>query len=362
MSSISGMVNVGVEESYEIFISRDASELISDIIESIKIQGARCGFVVDAKLFPLHEDFFKQYPDIPVLKLAAGEKNKNLDSVKLIYDFMLKNNFDRKSSVFAIGGGTVGDMTGFAAATYMRGIAYHQVPSTLLAMVDSSIGGKTGVNLAEGKSLVGAFHQPKKVIVHLNFLSTLPEKEFAAGMAEVIKSALLADASFFDFLENQPLITAGSPSILEVIEKTAAIKATIVAEDPNDLTGKRALLNLGHTFAHAIETASNFKQYLHGEAVAIGLILAARLSELLGHISPLDVQRIRTLIEKYKLPTQLYSPLKIGDLLRAMMRDKKTELGELHFICLRSIGKAYLKNNINPNWLNLLWKEVGAID
>ena len=264
--------------------------------------------------------------------------------------------------LIAVGGGVIGDLGGFAAAAYLRGIDFYQVPTTLLAMVDSSVGGKTGINLAAGKNLVGAFHQPKQVFMATSLLQTLPEREFAAGMAEVLKYGLLYDAALFDELEANPL-TVQSDSLSAVVRRCCEIKAKIVSEDERETAkeGGRALLNLGHTFGHAIEQVAGYGVYLHGEAIGIGLSAAARLSQKLGHLTEAEVQRIDAVIIAHQLPACLREPMALADLMNAVARDKKVRAGLPRFVVMTAIGTTITKNDVEPAMAEACFREVGAV-
>jgi 3-dehydroquinate synthase len=295
------------------------------------------------------------------LVLESGEKTKSLGSFGRILDFLAGRHLDRSGALFAVGGGVIGDLGGFAAATYLRGIDCFQVPTTLLAMVDSSVGGKTGVNLAAGKNLAGAFHQPRAVFASTGLLATLPPREFAAGMAEVIKYGLLGDLALLDQLEREPL-AQGSARLPSVVSRCCTLKARIVEKDERELAseGGRALLNLGHTFAHAIEQASRYGTYLHGEAVSIGLCAAARLSEGLGLLRPPDVARVEGVLKAHALPVRLRAPLPLADLFSAMGRDKKVRAGELRFIVLKALGVAATRDNVDRALAEAALLEAGA--
>ncbi|MEO6874435.1 MAG: 3-dehydroquinate synthase [Opitutaceae bacterium] len=300
----------------------------------------------------------------PKLVLAPGEETKSLVDLGRVLDFLAAQTLDRASVLWVVGGGVMGDLGGFAAASYLRGIEFYQVPTTLLAMVDSSVGGKTGINLAAGKNLVGAFHQPRGVFVDTAFLATLPPREFAAGMAEVIKYGLLGDAALFAQLERAPL-TSTSASLATVIRRCCELKADIVAADERELAkeGGRALLNLGHTFGHAIEQSAGYGTYLHGEAIAIGLSAAARLSQKLGTISVPEVARIEAVIAAHALPVKLRAPLTITALLAAMARDKKVRGGLPRFVTLARLGEAVTRSDgITPALVETCFREVGAVD
>lgn len=296
---------------------------------------------------------------------TQGETLKSLERYGDLLDWLAENRLDRKSLLVALGGGVVGDLAGFSAATYLRGIDFVQVPTTLLAMVDSSVGGKTGINLAAGKNLVGAFHQPRGVIVHTPFLKTLPSREFAAGMAEVVKTAMLADAALFEKLESLEVLNPEHPELAQIIRACCAIKAEVVRNDEKEQAGSggRALLNLGHTFGHAIENASGYGTYLHGEAVAIGLLMAARLSVKLGYLEDSACERVQSLLERYGLPVRLREPLANSVLMNAMTRDKKAVHASLRFVAMRELGRAVtVDNGVSKEWIQELWHEFGASD
>lgn len=280
-----------------------------------------------------------------------------------ILEFLATLAADRQTVLWMVGGGVIGDLGGFAAAVYLRGIDCVQVPSTLLAMVDSSVGGKTGLNLPAGKNLVGAFHQPTAVFISTDLLATLPPREFAAGMAEVIKTGLLGDAELFGQLERAPL-TPGATALPDVVHRCCALKATIVGADERETATDdgRALLNLGHTFGHAVEQTTCYEDYLHGEAVAIGLAGAAHLSEKLGYLAPADVTRIENVLIRHDLPIRLRKPLAVAALMDAMKHDKKARAGGLRFIVLTKIGTARTQADIALSLVEAVWRELGAID
>jgi len=281
--------------------------------------------------------------------IAGGESCKNLSTVAWLYEQMIALGLDRKSAVIALGGGIVGDIAGFAAASYMRGIEYIQVPTTLLAQVDSSVGGKTGVNLAQGKNLVGAFYQPGLVFVDAAFLTTLPEREYLTGLAEVIKYGIIWDSDLFSYLEvNMDKIkTQDSECLLHIITRCCEIKADIVAQDEKE-SGLRALLNLGHTFGHAFEALTNYEKFTHGEAVAVGMIYAARLARDLSLISNLDADRISGLVQGYGLPLS-YGNLSSEEIIIQMRKDKKSIGGNIQFILPTDIGKSQIFNNVSES-------------
>ena len=274
--------------------------------------------------------------------LPDGEAHKNLATLARVLDVLVANRFGRDCVVLALGGGVVGDVAGFAAATYQRGVDFVQVPTTLLAQVDSSVGGKTGVNHPAGKNLIGAFHQPITVVADTATLSTLPDRELSAGLAEVIKAALIRDASFFEWLEAHidGLMARDPASLAMAIRRACEIKAAIVARDERE-QGDRALLNLGHTFGHAIESATQYKTWLHGEAVGAGLSMAGTLSSVLGLLESRDVERLNRLLRRANLP-QRAPEVSAEAALDAMRIDKKVKAGRIRLVLLRRIGEAFV--------------------
>ncbi|MGD9020567.1 MAG: 3-dehydroquinate synthase [Lysobacterales bacterium] len=277
--------------------------------------------------------------DVHTLVLADGESHKTLDNWSRVLDKLVQIRATRDATLVTLGGGVIGDIGGFAAASYMRGIRFIQVPTSLLAQVDASVGGKTGVNHPLGKNLVGAFHQPSAVVIDTDTLDTLPAREFAAGLAEVVKIAAVRDADFLDWLEkSHAAITARNPStITRMIERSVINKAQVVAEDERE-AGIRALLNFGHTFAHALETLTNYERYLHGEAVAIGMVAATRLSESRGLCERGFSARLGELLQRYGLPREIPASLDSGRILEAMKLDKKVLAGSIRLILVKSAG------------------------
>jgi 3-dehydroquinate synthase len=289
--------------------------------------------------------------------LPGGEEQKTLGNVAVIIDALVAGRLNRDGMVLALGGGVIGDIAGFAAASYQRGIAIVQLPTTLLAQVDSSVGGKTGVNHPGGKNLIGAFHQPSAVLADTDTLTTLPDRQLRAGLTEIVKAALVADAAFFAWLEaNLPQLLAKEPAALaEAIRRACAIKAAIVAEDERE-QGRRALLNLGHTFGHAIEAGAGYGLVLHGEAVAAGLVLAAELSARLGRLPGADVQRVRALLAAAGLPVD---PPRLGAarMLELMAMDKKVKGGAIRLVLLEGIGRAVVADDYPRESLEKLLEE-----
>ena len=273
--------------------------------------------------------------------LPDGEKYKNLDVLNQIYDALLANRLDRNTTVIALGGGVVGDMAGFAAASYQRGVHLIQIPTTLLSQVDSSVGGKTGVNHKLGKNMIGAFYQPRAVIADTDTLNTLPVRELSAGIAEVIKYGLICNAGFFSWLEHniEKLLARETGALAYAIEVSCQTKADVVAADERE-SGKRALLNLGHTFGHAIENAMGYGEWLHGEAVGAGMCMAAEMSRQMGWMSDTDTRRVFSLIEKAKLPTRAPNKLSSEQFLSLMAVDKKVLDGVLRLVLMKGIGES----------------------
>ena len=279
--------------------------------------------------------------------LPAGEAHKDLASIQTILDAALADKHERRSVFIALGGGVVGDMTGFAAACFLRGADFVQVPTTLLAQVDSSVGGKTGVNHTMGKNLIGAFHQPRHVVIDLETLASLPEREFAAGLAEVIKYGLIHDAEFFAWLgENVRRLKDRDAEVLAfAIERSCRIKAEVVAEDVRE-GGVRAHLNFGHTFGHAIERLQGYGEWLHGEAVAAGMVIACRLSVAKGSLAPMVVEQLEAFNRAVGLPVAAPPAITPGELMNAMGSDKKVAAGKVRYILLRELGDAVVTDEV----------------
>lgn len=285
--------------------------------------------------------------------LPDGEEHKTLDTLNLIFDRLLTERFDRGCTLLALGGGVVGDITGFAAASYQRGVHFIQVPTTLLAQVDSSVGGKTGVNHPLGKNMIGAFYQPRAVLIDTDSLKTLDDRQLSAGIAEVIKYGLIDDPEFFDWLElNLPRLLAREPEALAfAIERSCADKARIVAADERE-SGRRALLNLGHSFGHAIETGMGYGQWLHGEAVAAGICMAADLSQRMGWLDEQAKARIQALMAAARLPIWAPRDMSPAQFKALMAVDKKVLAGQLRLVLLKGIGKALVTADFSAEALD----------
>ncbi|MFT3717805.1 3-dehydroquinate synthase [Pseudorhodoferax sp.] len=308
--------------------------------------------VTNTTLAPLYAGRLQQalagrYGAVHTVVLPDGEAYKTWETLNLVFDALLSHGCDRKTVLFALGGGVVGDITGFAAASYMRGVPFVQVPTTLLAQVDSSVGGKTGINHPLGKNMVGAFYQPQLVVCDLGVLKTLPPRELGAGLAEVIKYGPIADAAFLDWIEaHLDALRAGDPAALaHAVRRSCEIKAEVVGQDERE-GGLRAILNFGHTFGHAIEAGLGYGAWLHGEGVGCGMVMAARLSARLGLLDEPAVARIARLVERAGLPTVapvLDAADNAGRYLALMRLDKKAEAGEIKFVLIDGIGKAVVR-------------------
>jgi 3-dehydroquinate synthase len=292
----------------------------------------------------LQKTLASRFKIVHLVTLPDGEQFKTWQTLNTIFDALLQNNCDRKTVLFALGGGVVGDMTGFAAASYMRGVPFVQIPTTLLAQVDSSVGGKTGINHPLGKNMVGAFYQPQLVVCDLDTLKTLPEREISAGLAEIIKYGPIADMAFLDWMESHvhALRSGDAKALAYAVQRSCEIKAWVVGQDERE-AGLRAILNFGHTFGHAIEAGLGYGKWLHGEAVGCGMVMAAHLSHALGLVDGTFVERLTRLISAAGLPIQapvLDEKDNAGKYLELMQVDKKAEAGEIRFILIDGPGKA----------------------
>ena len=337
-----------VSNPYPIYIGEDLLQQIELINPHVK--GRQIFIVCDdnTKIYLPRLTSALAHFDCHSLVLPAGEQYKTLETCNRIWTALMQEYYDRSTTLCALGGGVIGDLTGFAAACYRRGVPFLQYPTTLLAQVDAAIGGKTGVNHPMGKNMIGAFHQPQCVVIDINTLQTLPEREFISGLAEVVKYGLIASAEFFNWLEaNIDKICARDFDALSyIIEQSCTIKARFVALDEFE-EGARALLNLGHTFAHAIETATGYQAWLHGEAVSVGIALAADLSWREGMLNSADVSRIQCLLQALKLPIKPPSDLSAEQFLSLMAQDKKVLARQLRLILLQKIGAALVTSDFS---------------
>ena len=339
------MIELSVKADGGAYPFRAGAGLLNSIADFAPADG-RAVLISDAEVFKLHGDKALNAlggKAAASIVIASGEEQKNMTTLNEVLNQMIDANIGRGGWVAALGGGVVGDIAGFAAAVYLRGVPIVQAPTTLLAQVDAAIGGKTGVNHRAGKNLIGAFHQPAAVLCDTSILTTLPAREYRAGLAEVVKYGMLGDAAFFKFLEdNAAKITSREADITaHIVGECAKMKANIVADDPRETSGRRALLNLGHTFAHAIETCAGYGEWLHGEAVAAGLVAAAKLSESLAGFNAQDTIRAKELLMRFGLPV---GGVKIGadKLLAAMLLDKKRAGGEHRVVIMRAVGEAFV--------------------
>ncbi len=338
------------ERSYRIYLGNGILKNTADYISGFA-RGERVGVITNPKIKNLFgkkiasslkkAGFKHEFITIP-----DGEKYKTLAAISRIYDRLVAARFDRADTILALGGGVVGDMAGFAAGTYMRGIDYVQIPTTLLAQVDSSVGGKTGVDHKKGKNLIGAFHQPKAVVCDMAALKSLSDREYRCGLAEVIKYGVIRSASLFRFMEEsvEKVLERKNKTLLRIVKESCRIKARVVEEDERE-GGIRAILNYGHTFAHGIETALNYKKIKHGEAVAIGMVMAANLSYSAGFSSAADAGRIENLVKAYGLPTRLPKGLDSKRVIDGMGHDKKVLSGKRRLIVFGKIGRALICEN-----------------
>jgi 3-dehydroquinate synthase len=332
------------DRSYPIFIGSDV--LAQQQLLRPYIKGKQAVIVSNETVAPLYlQQITAQLEelDVATIVLPDGERFKNLDTLNRIFDELIAAGHNRTTTLIALGGGVVGDMTGFAAACYQRGVAFIQVPTTLLAQVDSSVGGKTAVNHPRGKNMIGAFYQPQCVLADTGVLHSLPAREYSAGLAEVVKYGLLGDADFFAWLEeNADALLQQEPEALQyAVRRSCELKADIVSRDETE-QGVRALLNLGHTFGHAIETCMNYQGVLHGEAVAIGMVMAADMSARIGNIAVDDMQRSAQLLQRLRLETAPPAGLSLDEIRAAMQMDKKVVDKKLRLVLMRSIGDAYV--------------------
>ena len=332
------------DRSYPIYVGENLLDRLGDFLAGARLHGkvAVISNPVVAQLYldPVYEALSQSGFKVTPILLPDGEEQKNLTSLATIYERLVEARFERKSCVLALGGGVIGDLAGFAAATYLRGVPYVQVPTTLLAQVDSSVGGKTGVNLHEGKNLIGAFYQPKLVLIDVAVLRTLPRRELVAGLAEVIKYGIIEDAALFHLLEEkvERLLGADRTLLIEVIAACCAIKARVVEQDERE-DDHRAVLNFGHTIGHALEAATGYHQLLHGEAIGVGMAKAAMLSLQQGFCDRKSFDRINQLIQKSGLPSEIPVNVSIENLLQRMEVDKKAAGGKIKFVMCEGVGR-----------------------
>lgn len=360
---MSNVLNVKQEGQpvYDIVIAQSLDELASHFAP-LALAGHHVCIVSDSNVAPLHADAVKEAlsplcKEIVQFVFPAGEAHKTLDVVRELYAFLIAKQFDRKDCLVALGGGVVGDLTGFAAATYLRGISYIQMPTSLLAMVDSSIGGKTGVDFDAYKNMVGAFKMPRLVYMNLSFLDTLPEAQYFNGMAEIIKHGLIRDLDYYVFILTHlaDILTHDKNVIAEMITESCKIKRAVVEEDPTE-KGIRALLNFGHTAGHAIEKLKHFK-LLHGESVALGMVCAAYISWQRDYLTEEEFYEIRDILVAFRLPVTV-EELSAKDIVAATKSDKKMDSGKIRFVLLKEVGQAYIDTSVTDEELTQALKET----
>lgn len=325
---------------YDVHVGPGLLDQAGSLTASV-VKPGRCALITDSNVAPLFAGRVEKSLgdagfEVTTLVSPAGEKSKSLSETSSLCDRMIAAGLDRSSCLVALGGGVIGDLAGFVAAIYHRGIPFVQIPTTVVAQVDSSVGGKTGVNAPGGKNLIGAFHQPRLVVADTDTLSTLPEREFNEGFAEVIKHAAIRDFEMLDALDDRPALVA----------RNVAIKAAIVAEDEFETSGVRALLNFGHTIGHGIENAAGYGRFLHGEAIALGLVAACRLSVEKADLPPSACDKILDALARYKLPLSLPPDIPVENILAALRKDKKFHGGSVRFVLLKQPGKAFVSSDV----------------
>ena len=354
-------VNYNRKPCYNIVIENDFSKLAENVTK-LEISGRKLAVITDSNVGPLYADKVAQClketgNNIFVYTFEAGEKNKNLNTVQDVYEFLIKNKFDRKDMLVALGGGVVGDLTGFAAATYLRGIDFIQVPTSLLAQVDSSIGGKTGVDFRAYKNMVGAFHQPRLVYMNTSTLSSLNTRLFNSGFGEILKHGLIKDASYFQWLKDniEKIAALDSGYLEEMIYRSCEIKRKVVENDPTE-KGERAQLNFGHTLGHAIEKQMNFELY-HGECVVLGMIAALNICVERGTITKEEYDDIYNTFKAYNFPMTV-DKTTIDEVIAASKNDKKMDGNKVKFILLKKVGEAYIDMTVDDNTMRRSLKNV----
>lgn len=342
--------------AYDVFVGRDLLSKTGRMAMNL-LKRSQCAVVTDSNVGPLYaEKLIDSLAECGIsatlITVPAGEASKSMTVVEDVCRQMLRAGLDRKAFLIALGGGVVGDLAGFAASIFLRGIPFIQIPTTLLAQVDSSVGGKTGVNTAEGKNLLGTFSQPSLVIADVDTLRSLEQREYKEGFAEIIKHAAIQDAAMFDPIH---ALADGQGSHTELIRRNVAIKARIVEQDEHETTGLRALLNFGHTIGHAIEASAGYGEMLHGEAISLGMVAAARLSSQIAGLPPAAAARIVSALKRFDLPTRLPDFMPVETILEHMKHDKKFSEGNIRFVLLSALGEAFVSEDVTEAHI------VGAI-
>ena len=337
-------IDVKVSKPYTIFVGEKLEDFIAE-----RLRDKRVYIVTDSNVYKFYRELLERLSD-KICVFESGEESKNYETLLKIYDFLIEKGADRYSCVVGVGGGVVGDIAGYAASSYMRGMGLYHVPTSLLAMVDSSIGGKTGINYHGLKNIVGSFYQPNDVFIDVNFLKTLPDREYISAFAEVIKYGIIMDIELFEFLErNIDVLKKRDLKALKiVVEKSVKDKVKVVEGDEKE-RGQRAILNFGHTFAHALESVTNYEKYLHGEAVSIGMIKAMKISEKMGLISKDDIDRVETLLKGFGLPVDIDIEIDASKFLEIMLRDKKNKNSSLRFILTKGIGISIIAGGVKES-------------
>lgn len=355
------VVNYGGKPCYEIIFEKDF-EALSDKVRELGFEGRKIAIITDSNVEKLYakdvqKELNKVSKTVITYAIPAGEENKNLKEIEKIYKVLIENHFDRHDLVVALGGGVVGDMAGFASATYLRGIDFIQIPTTLLAQADSSIGGKTGVDFDEYKNMVGAFHMPRLVYMNISTLNSLSDRQYASGFAEVMKHGLIKDASFYSWLiENMYEIEdKDTDVVLEMVKRSCEIKKSVVEKDPTE-KGDRALLNFGHTLGHAIEKAKGFS-LTHGECVALGCVAAAFISWKKELIAMEEYYEIRDMFVPFNLPISV-EDLEPSEVIKLTKSDKKADGDKIKFILLKKIGKAFIDTTVTEEEMNAALNEI----
>jgi len=358
--------DLNVDRSYDIQIDHGNLHQLAAFVQQRR-KCAHAVVITDENVAPLHAKTAAALLTAAgiradLIAVPAGEASKSVAQAEKLWNELARLKTDRKTIVVAVGGGVVGDLAGFIAATYARGLEFVQVPTTLLAQVDSSVGGKVGINLPAAKNIVGAFWQPVGVLIDLDCLATLPEREYRAGLAEVVKYGVILDTAFFAYLEGHvEALNNRNPQALEhIVTRSCQLKAQVVERDEREETGARAILNYGHTFCHAIETVTGYNRFLHGEAVAIGMVCASRLAQSLGRIDAELSERQKKLLDQLRLPTEVPGDVDSRQLLAAMQHDKKAEQGRLRFVLSRQLGAVELVGDVPSSLVESAMRPAAA--
>ncbi len=337
-------IDVKVSKPYTVLVGEDLGDFVKE-----QLKDKRIYVITDDNVYRIYRDFLENLSD-RIYVFKSGEESKNYETLLKIYDFLIERGADRYSCIVGVGGGVVGDTAGYAASSYMRGIELYHVPTSLLAMVDSSIGGKTGINYYGLKNIIGSFYQPNAVFVDVNFLKTLPDREYVSAFAEVVKYGIIMDVELFEFLERNidGLRKRDLKALKIVVEKSIKNKVEVVESDERE-KGQRAILNFGHTFAHALESITNYEKYLHGEAVSIGMVKAMEISEKMGLINEDDIKRVKALLKGFGLPVDVNVDIDASKFLEIMLRDKKNKNSSLRFILTKGIGVSIIAGGVKES-------------